>query len=180
MNSDIFADLALLLDSRPDLARSGLVRSVFLAPDVLRPAVERLLAAEYHLEDVSGLDIAEGILVNYHFDHFEQPGRVVLRVLTGHAAPSVPSIAAIFHGAEWHERELRDFYGVAFEGNPNPGALLLTDNDTSTPLRKSEKGRSPLAALIDPGTIVYQDPEFTLLQSTNPPGDTDQQSDSSN
>jgi len=81
MKADLFAGLSLLLDVRPSPQTTGLVRSVFLLGDQLAPAARCLLAAGYHLEDISGLDTVEGILVNYHFDDFEQPGRIALRVL---------------------------------------------------------------------------------------------------
>jgi len=168
MSGDIFAGLVLLLDARPAPQTSGLVRSVFLFPEQLVPAARRLLAAGYHLEDISGLDTVEGILVNYHFDDFERPGRIVLRVLAAGDDLCLPSIAAVFGGAEWHERELRDFFGVRFSGNPNPATLLLPENDASTPLRKAENARRSVRELIDPGTIVAVDPSFDQIFPSQP------------
>jgi NADH-quinone oxidoreductase subunit C len=163
MNGDLFAGLPLLLDALPTPQTTGLVRSVFLLPDQLVPAARRLLAAGYHLEDISGLDTVEGIRVNYHFDDFERPGRIALRVLAVQADLCLPSIAAVFEGAEWHEREACDFFGVAFTGNPNPATLLLPANDASTPLRKAENGRRTVRELIDPGRIVAVDPRFDRI-----------------
>jgi NADH-quinone oxidoreductase subunit C len=40
-------------------------------------------------------------------------GRVVLRIMISHATPKLNSISSIFHGAEWHERETTDFYGIS-------------------------------------------------------------------
>jgi len=160
MNDDVFAGIPVLLEARPDRNRSGLLRDLYLIPEGIVPAVERLFAAGYHLEDISGLDTKDGILVSYHFDHFEKPGRIALRVLSPHDTPKVPSIANIFDGAQWHERELSDFYGVVFEGNPNPTPLLLPATDVTTPLRKAEASRVSLGDLIDPGEIVQMDPRF--------------------
>ena len=168
MNGDLFAGLPLLLDALPSPQTTGLVRSVFLLPDQLVPAARRLLAAGYHLEDISGLDTVEGILVNYHFDHFERPGRIALRVIALRADICLPSIAAVFEGAEWHEREVRDFFGVAFTGNPNPATLLLPENDASMPLRKAENARRTVRELVDPGTIVAADPRFDRIFSPQP------------
>lgn len=173
MSVDIFQGLALLQDAVPDTPSTGLARDLFLAPDNIVEAARRLLAAEYHLEDISGLDTAEGILVNYHFIGFERAERMALRVIAPHHCPSVPSIAAVYGGAEWHERELRDFFGVAFEGNPNPLPLLLPESGADTPLLKSEKSRVSVRTLVRPGRIVHQDPGFTLFiteeSSPNPP-----------
>jgi NADH-quinone oxidoreductase subunit C len=163
MNGDLFDGLSVLLDSRPSPETTGLVRSVFLFPDQLVPAARRLLAGGYHLEDISGLDTVEGILVNYHFNDFERPGRIALRVLAAREDLCLPSIAAVFGGAEWHEREVRDFFGVAFSGNPNPATLLLPENDASTPLRKAENARRSVRELVDPGRMVAVDPRFDRI-----------------
>jgi NADH-quinone oxidoreductase subunit C len=163
MERDLFTGLDLLLDTHPNPSASGLTRSVFLAAESVAAAIGRLAEAGYHLEDLSGLDCAEGILVNYHFSHFDRFDRIALRVLTSHEDGRVPSIASVFGGAEWHERELNDFFGVTFEGNPNPAPLLLTEDDDSRPLRKAPEARRPVRELIDPGTIVYQAPEFDLF-----------------
>jgi NADH-quinone oxidoreductase subunit C len=157
MTGDIFDGLDPLMDSRPDPRTSGVCRMVIIAPGVLIPAARRLLEADYHLEDISGLDAVEGFLVTYHFDRFDHcdgTPRLAVRVLVSHDEARLPSIAAVFSGAEWHEREIMDFFGVAFDGNPNPVALLLPEMDDSTPLRKAEDKRRRLRELIKPGTVV--------------------------
>jgi NADH-quinone oxidoreductase subunit C len=172
MSADIFQGLALLQDAVPDPRSTGLARDLFVAPENIVEAARRLLAADYHLEDLSGLDTAEAILVNYHFIRFDRVERMALRVIAPHHRPRVPSIAAVYGGAEWHERELRDFFGVVFEGNPNPLPLLLPETGADTPLLKSEKSRVSVRMLIRPGRIVHQDPGFTLFtteeSSSNP------------
>ncbi len=163
MTKDLFSGLPLLLDLIPEPS-TGLTRSTFLAPEHIASAAKCLLDHQYHLEDISGMDVAEGFLVTYHFQGFEQSGRIALRVLVGHDQASVPSIAGIFQGAEWHERELKDFFGVDFQGNPNPVALLLPDDDLCTPLCRTEATRKPLGELMLCGTQVFRDPHFDLLQ----------------
>ena len=142
-------------------------RDVFVAPENIVEAARRLLAADFHLEDISGLDTAEAILVNYHFNRFDRDERMALRVIAPHHCPSVPSIAAIYGGAEWHERELSDFFGVVFQGNPNPVPLLLPETGVETPLLKSEKDRISIKTVIRPGRIVYRDSSFTLFTPEN-------------
>ena len=169
MTSGLFEGLPVLQEARPDYQATGLVRDFFFAPDGIVAAAQRLWAADYHLEDLSGLDTIEGIVVNYHFERFEQPGRIVLRVLVPHDALWIPSIAAIFSGAEWHERELTDFYGVTFDGNPNPVPLLLQEDNACTPLVKSEKARVSISALLKFNTVVHQDAGFDLFSRANNP-----------
>jgi NADH-quinone oxidoreductase subunit C len=68
-------------------------------------------------------------------------------VLASHDAPSVPSIVSIFSGADWHERECFDFFGVIFEDHPNLKPLLLPDDLGVHPLLK-ENNRQSLYAVL--------------------------------
>ena len=135
------------------------------AKDVVRVA-KAMLRQGYFLEDVTGLDVAEGIEVIYHFDHMDTPGRATLRVLVPHDAATVPSIAAVFHGAEWHERETMDFFPVVFAGNPNPSRLLLPAEMEPGVLAKDAKARASLAALMQWSELDIRDasaPESVAL-----------------
>lgn len=129
-----------------DYDKTGLVADVWLKPVVLRKAVKRLYEAGYLLEDLSALDTTDGILVVYHFDHMQKSGRVAFRVLLDGSAPKVSSIADIFQGARWHEREVRDFHAVDFDGHPNLIPLLLPADMEPGVLLKSDKTRK---AVID-------------------------------
>lgn len=40
----------------------------------------------------------------------------------------IPSIAKLYPGANWHERETYDMYGIRFDGHPNHRRILLPDN----------------------------------------------------
>jgi NADH-quinone oxidoreductase subunit C len=131
---------------------------VFLPKTQVLRAAKALLRAEYYLEDVCCMDSAEGLVVSYHLDHFVHPGRVCLRVLVPYEAPSLPSMAGIYQGAEWHERECMDFYPVTFTGNPNPSRLILPDDMVEKPLAREEKQRAKLAQITAPGELEILDP----------------------
>lgn len=110
---------------------------------------ESFLAAGFHLEDVCGLDVAEGAVSVYHFDNFDAPGRTTLLALAPRSAAVFPSIAAAYQGAEWHERETRDFFGFTYTDNPNLIPLLMPEDMADVhPLQKEEKTRAPLAVLF--------------------------------
>ncbi|MDH3539321.1 MAG: NADH-quinone oxidoreductase subunit C [Acidimicrobiia bacterium] len=49
----------------------------------------------------------------------------------------LPTLVGVFEGANWHEREAAEMFGIRFEGHPNPGKLYLTDEFEGFPLRKS-------------------------------------------
>lgn len=149
----------------PGEATSGSLWMVHLEPGQLLSAVRRMDQLGYFIEDVCGLDVAEGFEVVYHFDHFEQPGRVSLRVLVPHHAPEVPSIAGIFSGADWHERETNDFVGVVFTGHPNLAPLLvpaeLEEGDPALyPLRRAEAERVSVHKLFPIYDMVDCRPDF--------------------
>jgi len=161
-----------------DFAKTGKTWQVVLPAKSLLEAAKRLLAADYFLEDVCAVDCAEGFVVTYHFAHFDKPGRTALRVLAPHDAPVVPSIANLFHGAQWHERETRDFHGVEFEGNPNPVPLLMDpDMADCFPLRKEPKSRAKMRDILEAGQVVHCAPGFDLMtpdapaQAAAPAGD---------
>ncbi|WP_052462161.1 NADH-quinone oxidoreductase subunit C [Nigerium massiliense] len=58
-----------------------------------------------------------------------------LETLIDRDDPRLDSIAEVYPGASWHEREARDFFGIAFTGGDNR-PLLLRDGFGGRPLRK--------------------------------------------
>ena len=57
--------------------------------------------------------------------------------------PAVDSITPIWMGADWHERENAEMFGMTFRGHPNPKHLLLDDDMEIHPLLKAH----PLAPI---------------------------------
>ena len=58
--------------------------------------------------------------------------------------PRIASLSSMFPGADWHERETQEMFGVEFIGREASELLLLRQPDR-TPLRKS----SPLEARVE-------------------------------
>jgi NADH-quinone oxidoreductase subunit C len=52
-------------------------------------------------------------------------------------SPSVSSLVDVYAGANWHEREAFEMFGISFEGHPNLIHLYLPDAFIGNPLRKS-------------------------------------------
>jgi NADH-quinone oxidoreductase subunit C len=140
--------------SAPDPGSTGCHADLTLAAGDLPAAVRQLSDAGYFLEDIAGVDVTEGIMLVYHFDRFEAAARVALRVIVPHDAPQAPSIATVYRGADWHERECFDFFGVQFAGHPDLKPLLLPEDLGVHPLLKGRDRRSlygllPLSRMVD-------------------------------
>src|SRR6056297_374534 len=120
-------------------AQRGYHLEITLEAGQLRAFAELLRTGNFYLSFVSGLHLATGIEVSYQFANYGFPCRLLANVGVD-ADNSVPTIADIFQGANWHERETKDFYGVIFRDHPNLKPLLLAeDMEDLKPLLKKEK-----------------------------------------
>jgi NADH-quinone oxidoreductase subunit C len=61
---------------------------------------------------------------------------VTLKADAGDAAPRAQSWVPLFRGADWHEREAWEMYGIEFEGHPGLRHLYLPGAFEGHPLRK--------------------------------------------
>ncbi|SPD72217.1 NADH-quinone oxidoreductase [uncultured Desulfobacterium sp.] len=163
MNSDWFKGLNLISVSKMSPEKTGLAYSVYLGPDHLLDAARRLYDLGCFIEDISVVDAADGFMVVYHFDHFTSPGRIALRVLAPHDKPEVSTISEVFSGANWHERECHDFFGVSFTGHPNMTPLLMPDDAGFHPLLKEDGKRKRMSEFISPGDVIVKSPEFDAI-----------------
>ena len=59
-----------------------------------------------------------------------------VKVAAGAEDASVPTISDLYPGADWHERETWELFGVVFDGHPNLAKLLLPEEFEGFPLRK--------------------------------------------
>jgi NADH-quinone oxidoreductase subunit C len=61
---------------------------------------------------------------------------VRVKVDAGREDPHVPSIHDLYPGANWHERETWELFGIRFDGHPQLVKLLLPEQFEGNPLRK--------------------------------------------
>ncbi|WJK42246.1 NADH-quinone oxidoreductase subunit C [Solwaraspora sp. WMMA2056] len=61
---------------------------------------------------------------------------VLLRTRVPRDNPQLPSVVDVFPGADWHERETHEMFGIDFTGHPNLTPLLLPPQFEGHPLRK--------------------------------------------
>lgn len=91
-----------------------------------------------YLSSVTGVDYpAEGVLeVVYHFFKSSGGSALTLHTQTPREDPVVPSLVAIYPGADFQEREAWDMLGIRFDGHPDLRRILLWEGFSGFPLRK--------------------------------------------
>jgi NADH-quinone oxidoreductase subunit C len=138
----------LLRDRLGVLATADLDEAVFdVDSDALLHTARRLrddpeLRFDY-LRCLSAVDQVEAVVVVYHLFSMTGRQKTVMKVRLVEPDLILPSVVDVWRGADWHEREIADLFGVEFSGHPNPRRLLLPDEFEGFPLRKSY----PLAPL---------------------------------
>ena len=112
-----------------------------VAPTQVVEAAQILDRAGFAIDAVTGVDwIAQNEMeVVYDFFHPTAPLRAVVRTRVPRAEPELPTISTVFPGANWHERETHDFFGIRFLGHPNLKPFLLPEDADFHPLRKDYK-----------------------------------------
>ena len=62
--------------------------------------------------------------------------RFWIKCFVNDPGPKLPSVATLWPGAEWMEREVFDMFGIVFEGHPDLRRILTWDGFDAHPLRK--------------------------------------------
>ena len=95
------------------------------------------------LMDVTAIDWSEGanprFTVVYHLLSTTRSGsyvRVAAPCGGNDEAPVAPSVTSLWPGANWHERECYDMFGIRFEGHPDLRRILMWEGYPYHPLRK--------------------------------------------
>ena len=101
-------------------------------------AAQHMATEGFALDTITGVDwLATGQLeVVYDYFHPNRLLRAVVRTRIPRDKAEVPTICQVFPGANWHERETHDFFGIHFLGHPNLMPFLLPEDATYHPLRK--------------------------------------------
>jgi NADH-quinone oxidoreductase subunit C len=124
-----------------DYQAKGYHLDVELSPEKIPEAAEILLRENFFIESITGVDWIDEQQLEavYDFNHFAELCRVVIRARTDRNNPEIPTISHIYQGANWHERETHDFFGIKFIGHPNLEPLLLPEDADFHPLLKDFK-----------------------------------------
>jgi NADH-quinone oxidoreductase subunit C len=94
------------------------------------------------LSDVTATDWPERdprFWVAYQLYSIRHHHRLRVKVPLGPDEAHVPSVTALFAGADWYEREVYDFFGIVFDGHPDLRRIELPEGWRGHPLRKTEE-----------------------------------------
>jgi NADH-quinone oxidoreductase subunit C len=104
-----------------------------------------------YLSFVSAIDWPDRFEVVYHLTSLTRRHSVMLKVPIAKDRPSVPSVVELWSGADWHEREAYDLFGILFEGHPDLRRIMMSADWKGHPLRKD---------------YVYEDPQWLIDVTT--------------
>ncbi len=146
--------------------------TVELRPSQLVAVATGLKSKTYtYLVSLTGIDYStfpdfsgSRFAVVYHVYSFVLNRRVAFKVRIDEGV-AVPSVTSVWKTANWHEREVFDMFGIAFEGHPNLERILMWDEFNGHPLRKDFPIRG-----IDTGAQIY--PEVFPSAAGPQPGST--------
>jgi len=86
---------------------------------------------------LSGVDWGIELGVVYHLESTTHRHIIVVKIKTeDRENPVFDSVCDIWKTAEFHEREVFDFFGIRFNNHPNLKRLFLTEDWDGFPLRK--------------------------------------------
>ena len=114
---------------------------VRVKPERYRELVQTLrddaeLAFDF-IDFVAGVDLQdEGFDVVTQLFSTSHHGHVRVKVRCDREEPTCPSIHDLYPGADWHERETWELFGIRFDGHPGLLKLLLPEEFEGFPGRK--------------------------------------------
>ena len=105
--------------------------------DQLHAAAADLAAIGFDmLGMVTAVDYGEEFELVYRIRSREMRVGIIVRTRLPRIEPHITSVTDLWPGANWHEREVFDLFGITFDGHPDLRRLLLPDDWVGHPLRK--------------------------------------------
>ncbi len=116
-------------------------------------------------------DADDGFQVVARVWSLERHDGLILRTRLPRHLPSLDTATSVYRGANWHERETHEMFGIDFVGHPNLIPLLLPDQFEGHPLRKefvlAARAAKPWPGAKEPGESEHAAP---TRRRTVPPG----------
>ncbi|GAB4487361.1 MAG: NADH-quinone oxidoreductase subunit C [Thermodesulfovibrionales bacterium] len=81
--------------------------------------------------------------VVYHLYSIRHRHMIRLKAELPGASTTIDSVVPVWAGANWHERECYDLFGISFSGHPDLRRILLPEDWEGYPLRKDYPVKGP-------------------------------------
>jgi NADH-quinone oxidoreductase subunit C len=105
--------------------------------ELLKALKERSDTSFDYLFCISGIDLQDKLMVVYHLESTVHKHQIVLKAAAeNREKPELDSIFDLYKGAELHENEIFDLFGIVFKGHPNLRRMFMPDDWDGHPLRK--------------------------------------------
>lgn len=110
---------------------------IYRAAKILKD--DRELSFKY-LSFVAGVDNVNSLEAVYLLRSLKHPVRAELKAkITDRKYPSVPTVTGLWSGANFHERETYDLFGIVFEGHTDLRRILNREDLDVFPSRKDAR-----------------------------------------
>ena len=103
------------------------------------------------LRNLTAVDYEEHLDVIYHVYSMALRQTIVVKTCCPAEGSEVPSVTSIWPAADFQEREVYDLMGIRFTGHPDLRRILMPEEYTEHPLRKSFKLGAGSAAVVQRG-----------------------------
>ena len=104
-----------------------------------------------YLPFVSAIDWPDRFDVVYRLASLSLGHALTLKVALPKDDARIPTVTELWRGADWHEREAYDLFGIVFDGHPNLRRIMMSADWKGHPLRKD---------------YVYEDPQWLVDVAT--------------
>ncbi len=104
--------------------------------ELLKYLKDNDLVSFNYLLDLTAVDQKDHFVLVYHLRSVDSKVSLGIKVSVDRDTPKVPSVTSLWKGANWHEREAFDLFGIEFAGHPNLTRILLPEDWVGHPLRK--------------------------------------------
>ena len=146
-------DLALTVDRRAWVKAATLLRD---HPDLDFKLFLDLCGVDY-LDDE---DRPERFEVALHLYSVSRKHHIRLKTPVPGSDPTVDTLAGVYKGADWFEREAWDLYGIVFRGHPNLTRFITHEAFVGHPMRK-DYPTATRHVLKEPKKLLLRVPEGT-------------------
>ena len=124
-----------------ELIGEGAQAALLVKPERMLEVLELLKTNEFYqfnmLRNLTAVDYLEYMEIVYHLYSLPLRHAITIKVRCKMDALTVPSVTKIWPSANFQEREIYDLLGVDFTDHPDLRRILMPEEFTEHPLRKT-------------------------------------------